>query len=279
MRSPQLLMLSGIGPAEQLNRLNIPVVHDNPEVGGNLHDHSAIVQFWKLKNPEVGYSLGHVLMNEPKYAAGMPMEWLITASAPEEEWEAAARKQGYSDLIDGPRANIETFMAYVPLRSSTSELQIPFDGSHVSTASICLLPKARGRLSLETADAADMPLLDVNYCAAEADMVAVRAAMRLAMKALESPEGQKLIGEEAIAESWDRLSSKSSDAELDRRIRDCVVSFWHTAGTLSMGTVVDTECRVKGVSNLRVVDASILPVPLSCHYQVSAKICASARVS
>lgn len=269
MRSPQLLMLSGIGPADDLQRLGIDVVVDNAEVGANFHDHPALAQFWKLKDAYHGQAEGHPDFDEnPEHIKGFPMEWLITASAPEDEWQATARKEGFQyHLRDGPGADIETLLGYGPLGAAPG-FEVDFDGTHVSTACLCLLPTSRGSLRLESADIAAMPLLDPNYCATEADMLVMRHAMRLSMRAVESPEGSTIIDHEVVPDGWQPLTSKSSDDELDRRIRACVRTWYHPAGTLAMGTVVDGQCRVKGVSNLRVMDASVFPTPMSGHYQV-----------
>ena len=65
------------------------------------------------------------------------------------------------------------------------------------------------------------------------------------------------------------MTSKSTDQELDARVRRCAGTFYHTAGTASMGEVVDAECKVKGVLGLRVVDASVMPTPVSAHFMVA----------
>ena len=85
---------------------------------------------------------------------------------------------------------------------------------------------------------------------------------------LETPEGQELVADEITPENHRCLPSTASDAEIDQRIKMGGVSCSHPAASCSMGKVVDAECRVKGVQGLRVVDASVIPVPLAAHYQV-----------
>lgn len=266
-------MLSGIGPAEELAKLGIPVVLNSPEVGNNMHDHTSCVQFWKLRDPDLGRALGHPKFNKSEYSQGLPIEWLITDSAPKQEIEKAM-KQDDLNLdpkhlhLTRPRADMEGLMAYGPM-ASVPGFQVPFDGSHVSTAALCLLPTSRGRLKLENKDPESMPLMDPNYYGSEADRVVLRSAMRMNMRAVETVEGQSFVECETPPEGFPKLTSKSTDAELDHRIQNLGSTWWHPAGTASMGKVVDSHCRVFEVSNLRVVDASILPTPLSAHYQVS----------
>ena len=97
----------------------------------------------------------------------------------------------------------------------------------------------------------------------------MRTALRRNMSAFETPEGQAIVAEDFPPAGFPALTSKSTDAELDARIRRCGGSIYHPAGTASMGQVVDTECRVKGVAGLRVVDASVLPTPISAAYMVA----------
>ena len=84
---------------------------------------------------------------------------------------------------------------------------------------------------------------------------------------LKTPEGQELVADEIVPEGHKCLLSTASDSEIDQRIRMGGVSCSHPGASCSMGKVVDTECRVKGVQGLRVVDASVIPVPLAAHYQ------------
>ena len=81
--------------------------------------------------------------------------------------------------------------------------------------------------------------------------------------------GQRIIESETAPENFKPLTSKLTDAEIDERARAVVATAYHPAGTAAMGDVVDTDCRVKGVQGLRVVDASILPVSIGAHLQAS----------
>lgn len=105
-----------------------------------------------------------------------------------------------------------------------------------------------------------MPLLGPNYYSTEADRPVLRNAFRLVMRAIENPPMQTYSKEETPPEGFTRLSSKSSDAETDYKIKSFGGTWSHPADTASKGTVVDTEYHVKGINKLRVADASILPI-------------------
>jgi choline dehydrogenase-like flavoprotein len=100
LRTPQILMLSGIGPAEELQRHSIKQVVDSPEVGKTLWDHLALAQLWKLRHPEIGAAVGSPQFTDPAFMNGNPMDWLTTTSVPHEGLKAAL----FRDL-DGPVQN------------------------------------------------------------------------------------------------------------------------------------------------------------------------------
>ncbi|MCJ1446988.1 MAG: hypothetical protein MMC23_007496 [Stictis urceolatum] len=121
--------------------------------------------------------------------------------------------------------------------------------------------------SLST-DPADDPIIDPNYYASVTDHVILRAALQRNMSAFETEAGHNIVEAEVPPPGYPQLSSRSTDEEIDAGVRRAAGSFYHAAGTAAMGKVVDNECRVFGVEGLRVVDASVLPTPLSGHYMV-----------
>ena len=130
-------------------------------------------------------------------------------------------------------------------------------------------PSARGSITLASDDPKAHPVIDPNYCGTEADRFVMREGWRvLSRLMLETPEGKALVADEIVPEGHHCLPSTASDEETDQRIKMGGLSCSHPAASCSMGKVVDTEFRVKGVKGLRVVDASVIPVPLSAHYQV-----------
>jgi choline dehydrogenase-like flavoprotein len=277
LKTPQLLMLSGIGPEGHLSQHGIKTIVDLP-VGEGYHDHPSATLFWKLKNPEKGFALGSPLFNQqPEYLHGNPVEWLATVSTPREELVQAAKVDNISPqdhpYLKEPRASIEIMICYGPISTPTPSFQLPFDGTHISTPVILLLPTSRGKITLANTDPKADPILDPNCLATETDRVALRAGMRLAMRIMETDPAREVVVEEGDTPPLPGYyapltSTNSSDAEIDQRIQMVGGTFVQNAGTAAMGTVVDSQCRVKGgVKNLRVCDASVLPVPIAGHYQ------------
>ena len=150
-----------------------------------------------------------------------------------------------------------------------ADMDIPFDGTHIASCVMMLLPTSRGQVTLATADSQDAPVIDPNYLGSEVDRVIIREGVRRMLTAAETSIRTEVIESEHVPEGYPPLTTHSTDSEIDARIRRCACSWWHAARTASMGKVVDTELRVKGVNKLRVVDASIFPVPIAAHLQAA----------
>ncbi|KAB8277911.1 hypothetical protein BDV30DRAFT_234321 [Aspergillus minisclerotigenes] len=104
-RTPQLLMLSGVGPRETLTQHRIKTVFDAPDVGQNLYDHLELAQYWRLKDPSKGYALGsnNSLFAQPEFGLGVPVDWVVTTSIPKEGLEEAiAADEGCPLSADRP---------------------------------------------------------------------------------------------------------------------------------------------------------------------------------
>lgn len=130
-RTPQVLMLSGIGPAEELERYSIPVHVNAPEVGRDFHDHSSLNQWWKLRHPEAGQAIGTPLWKSPAYMLGLPCDWLATEQAPHDEVAKALKTDG--ETVEGhpylaPNfCHTETVIAYAPAGAAIAKVNIPMD--------------------------------------------------------------------------------------------------------------------------------------------------------
>ncbi|KAK7732320.1 hypothetical protein SLS63_004997 [Diaporthe eres] len=274
-RSPQLLLLSGIGDAAHLKEHNIETLVDLPEVGRGLHDHMSFYQFWKLKNPEKGYTIGSAnpLFQQPEFAMGIPLDWIVSTDVPHDQLaKAIERDEGKAPdaathrLLREPRTHIETVVLYV-------KLPIPGiqpDAEHLTTLTVPFLPTSRGSVALKSADPHDPPKIDVNFLATETDRCVAREGVRtLTRLMLQTKFGREYIAGESTppVPGMEAVSLDDSDEKLDKRISLAGVTTWHSGGSCAMGKVVDAEFRVKGVDGLRVVDASVLPVPLSAHIQ------------
>ncbi|KAI0380856.1 putative GMC oxidoreductase [Hypomontagnella monticulosa] len=270
IRSPQILMLSGVGPADELKKANIQVLLNQPEVGKNLCDHGLFIHAWKLKDPSAGWALGsgNPLFNQEQYGWGGPMDFLASTDIPKEGLAAAiAEDEGCTpDPASHQLLDKRTFAEHVFMYAGAP------DGSLVTFALVTMLPTSRGSVKLASGNISDAPLIDPNFLGTAVDRYAAREALKLQIKFAGSnltAVGRDIIEGEAGAPGFDEvLSINSTDSYIDARLRAGIGSSYHPMGTLAMGKVVDADLKVKGVSNLRVVDTSVFPVPLTGHLQV-----------
>ncbi|KAH8653773.1 hypothetical protein BX600DRAFT_553430 [Xylariales sp. PMI_506] len=273
-RTPQVLMLSGIGNGEDLERHGIPVIASNPEVGRNFHDHLAVCLWWKLKHPEQGLALGAPALGDPAYSKGLPCDWVTFQHVPTEILSEALEADGEvidnHTLLKPEQCNLETLVVYAPAGAQLAGVDLPVDGTYMSTPVLGMTPTSRGTITISSRDPRDAPAIDPNYYSTEADRQSLRYGIRQALRLLqETKSGSSVVASEHPPAGLPTLSAASTDAEIDARVRRVGSTFYHAAGSASMGKVVDSQLRVLGVERLRVVDASILPVPIAAHYQAT----------
>ena len=271
VKTPQILMLSGIGPTQLLSQYNIPLIFDNSEVGKNYFDHFALFQVWKLRNPEKGLSLGTPLWDDPAFYKGLPCDWAVNEGLsgdlldPALQVDAKNGKVSDCSFLDPKRCLTETMVMYSPVGAP-----VPTDGSFVATSVMLLLPTSRGSVTIKSASPGDAPAIDTNFYDTETDRTALIHGVRRITKALlGTSAGTSYIEAEGAPPGMLSLTVESSDADVDARIRATGLSHAHSAGTAAMGRVVDTDLRVKGVKGLRVADASIFPVAIGGHPQAT----------
>ena len=257
IRTPQVLLLSGIGPAGELAKHGILQLVDAPGVGQNLFDHLSLFQFWKLRHPEVGLSLGSPLWKEPAYFKGLPCDW-------------ESRESVQDSSLHSSRCHTESSVLYAPVRAALLGMDPPMDGSYVGTRVMLTLPTSRGTITLESANAEDSPIISPNFYATQADQDRLRAGIRRMMQLVyETSGGQEIFESEATPSGCPPLNFQSTNEEIDDRVRRAGLTFCHAAGSAAMGQVVDSDLRVYGVENLRIADASVLPVPISAGPQAT----------
>ncbi len=249
--SPQLLLLSGVGPADQLRALDIPVVADRPGVGENLQDHPEIYVQYAATRP---VSLFPALKPWNKLKIGL--QWILFRSG-----HGASNKFEVGGFIRS-RAGIE----HPNLQYHFLPLAINYDGTspaggHGFQAHVGpMRPTSRGRLWLRSADPKAPPAFVFNYMQTESDRQEMREAVRLTREIFAQPAFDGLRGAELAPGREAR-----SDAEIDAFVRAHTESAYHPACTCKMGpegdplAVVDGGGCVHGVEGLRVVDASIMP--------------------
>jgi choline dehydrogenase len=238
--SPQLLMLSGVGPAEHLTRREIEVLLDQPAIGENLSDHAAAYGVWTTPEPE---SL--LLAREP---------------AALEEFTASQTGPFASNLAEsGGFARVETGAEAPDIQFHVAALHIVDEGlgetdEHGIWVSPCLLtPESRGSVRLSSNDPTAKPIVRNNFYSAESDMPRMIEALRLMQEICAQPALRPYCAEPFTAPDGD------SDDALRALAARTTFAIYHPVGTCAIGSVVDTDLRVQGLEGLRVVDASVMP--------------------
>ncbi|KAI1130808.1 GMC oxidoreductase [Nemania abortiva] len=271
-RTPQILMLSGIGPKETLEKHGIEVKVESPEVGRNFNDHVMMHLNWKLKDPSQGYALGsnNPLLAKPQFTMGVPLSHVACTAIPRDQLEAAiAKDDGHVDpnhyLLKRNWAVMENLVMYVAIPP------VATDGTHISNALMGMKPTSRGTVTIESKDPKIAPLIDPNYFATEVDKVVWRQSLRkiAGLMTGDTALGRDVVAAETPDLGFEPLTIDASDEYLDRRVKAHCISTYHGCGTCSMGKVVDTDLRVKDVQNLRVVDASVIPISIGAHIQAA----------
>ena len=251
VNSPQLLMLSGIGPADMLRRHGIEVVQDLPGVGANLQDHPTVSV--AMSNPGAeSYALSW--RTAPR-AALAPLRYLFARSGMLAS--NAAEAGGFLHSRAGlARPDLQmTFM--VGLKDNPRTL--PRRHGFVLHVAV-LRPATRGRLELSSADPAARPVMHPHFLGDRADVEALISGLKQARDIISKPALARYSGAELSPGP-----AVKTDAELEAFIRANVATTYHPVGTCKMGpqrdpmAVVDSRLRVHGVTGLRVADASIMP--------------------
>src|SRR3954468_3385673 len=238
--SPQLLQLSGVGPAEHLMLREVEVVLDQPAVGENLSDHPAVTTVWTTPEP-----VSLLVALEPAALE----EFQTDQSGP--LTSNLAEAGGFARVDPGAPAPDVQFHA-VPVQIVDEGLSDPEE--HGIWISPCLLtPESRGSVRLASSDPTAKPIIRHNYYAAESDMQRQMAAMRLLLEIAGQPALRPYC-----AEPFTYPDSESDD-DLRAHIARNTTTLYHPVGTCAMGSVVDADLRVQGLQGIRVVDASVLP--------------------
>ncbi|KAL8738821.1 MAG: hypothetical protein Q9181_000425 [Wetmoreana brouardii] len=271
LRSPAILMASGIGPRTSLSERHvpIPVVQDLPGVGANMIDHFALFQLFKLRPSDKGLALGHPDLDDPAFFLGLPADHVANQGLPRNLLEKALDEDGITGaerdaLLEPGRCFLEFLVMYHPLSAP-----VPADGTYVSTSVMLTLPSSRGSVSLGYGPQA-LPDIEPGYFTTALDRLAlVHGVRRMLQLMLATKALQPYVETEVPPPGHSLLYPDSSDAEIEARIRAAGVAHFHTTGTCALGSVVDADMSVRGVNGLRVCDGSVLPSPVGGHPQAT----------
>ena len=246
LNSPQLLLLSGVGPADQLTRLGIPAIHNLPGVGANLQDHPMV---------SVGYLCTQPISLDSAETLGNILRYLVFKRGPLTSNVAEA------GLFTRSRADL-----------SVPDIQLLFGPAYyrghglVRRKENCfgfgptlITPQSRGSVSLRSANPLDPPAIRANYLSTDSDLRTMIEGVRLARRIANTRAFDPYRGEEIHPGA-----NATSDQDIAEFLRNEVETLYHPVGTCKMGSdplaVVDPRLRVHGIAGLRVVDASIMPV-------------------
>ena len=244
--SPQILMLSGIGAADELRAAGVEPRHELPGVGRNLQDHPYLTMLWEVSEGKTLYGA-----DKPKFLA----EWLLRKTGP--LTSTAAEVVAFVRTRAGlPAADIQFHMGALYFEKHGEE---EFDGDAMTIAPVLVSPKARGQVWLRSADPLAKPRMVTNSLSDPDDVASMVAGMQMAREiAAESPLAEVVVRE--LKPGADAQSPEQIEAALRERLE----LIYHPVGTCRMSddgddAVVDSQLRVHGIDGLRVVDASIFP--------------------
>lgn len=249
--SPQLLMLSGVGPAAHLAEHGIAVVHDLPGVGAHLHDHPDLVQV--MHGGGLGESMG----------LSAPGLWRLMGAS----WQWMRERRG---MLTTNFAEAGGFIRSSPEQAQPNlqlhflPIQLAGHGGklvwgHGYSCHVCILqPRSRGTVRLASSDPKALPLVDPAYLSDSEDMRDMVQGVRRMRDILAQPALASLGGRAHPA-----AAAAQSDAQIEDLLRRHVTTIYHPVGSCRMGSgpmdVVDAQLRVHGIQGLRVVDASVMP--------------------
>ena len=241
--SPQLLMLSGIGRADELELLQIPVVAEAPEIGFNLQDH-----------PNTGASFS-TLREESLFGALCDENLALFQQGSGPLCSNIAEAGGFIRTREGLEAP-DVQLHFAPAIYSAEGL-VPAQEHGLALGGCVLKPKSRGFVAIASPDPTAKPIIVHNYLTEQEDVDSAVAGLRLTMEIFRTSPLAEYVHEPASAPEGD------SDEQLLAHVRSNAFTLYHPVGTCRMGgdatSVVDPKLRVRGVEGLRVVDASVMP--------------------
>ncbi|MEM6583186.1 MAG: GMC family oxidoreductase N-terminal domain-containing protein [Pseudomonadota bacterium] len=249
-QSPQLLLLSGVGPKDELEKHGIPIVHELPEVGKNLQDH---IDFIAGYNVNTNNTFAFAVVAMCRFFLGI-FDWFIRRKGllTSNYAEGAAFFKADGSTEDWP--DIQLHMVPGKVENHGRDLKL---GYGISVHTCILRPESRGDVSLKSSNPLDPPRINTNFLGDERDaQTLLQGVKRTRALMAAQPIAKYITGETTLA-------GVETDEDLMEVIRNKADTVYHPIGTCRMGSddasVVDLELKVRGVEGLRVVDASIMP--------------------
>jgi choline dehydrogenase len=251
--SPHILQCSGVGPGAHLQATGVPVLHDLPGVGGNLHDHLQLRTAYKVRNVTTLNTLSHSWWGKAK----MGLEYAFKRTGP---LTMAPSQMGACTKSDPGQATANIEFHVQPL--SLDKFGEPLHTFPAFTVSVCnLRPSSRGSVRLKSPDPRAAPAIQLNYLSTAEDQQVAVDSLRLARRIVNGTETMKRYAPEEFVPG----PAFQTDAELVKAAGNVGTTIFHPVSTCRMGraddadAVVDSRLRVRGVGRLRVIDASIMP--------------------
>ncbi|KAL2826935.1 choline dehydrogenase [Aspergillus pseudoustus] len=272
LRSPALLELSGVGNADILNKHNIPVKVNISTVGENLQDQNNNALTWESNDLLTGLATFSALPSVAELYgddASASLASFINASLPAYAKAVSRASNGAvteSNLVEAFKLQYDLiFDSHVPY----AEIVFAPSGSSFTVEYWPLLPFSRGSVHIRSANASQLPAINPNYFMFKQDASAQADVARFVRKTLRTAPLSGIVGDE-VSPGLDSLPANASDAAWNAWVVAHYRPNYHPIGTASMlprekGGVVDSELRVYGTRNVRVVDASVVPFQLCGH--------------
>ena len=253
INSPQILQLSGIGKADYLKKWNLDIVSDLPGVGENLQDHVDILSHYECTQPvtEAKYTSGGLATIR---MAAILIQWLLTKKGPGNDIGLSGLSfLKTDDSLDLPDIQMHFVGSLLKDHGKTRP------ESHAFSNHVCMLrPESRGYIALKSLDPTIQPIIQPNYFSTQKDRDTMIKGVKMSREIINQSAFDEYRGEEI-----NPGQHIQSDQDIEDYIRGHAETIYHPVGTCKMGndefSVVDDKLRVRGVQNLRVVDASVMP--------------------
>ncbi|KAK3619088.1 hypothetical protein LTR56_024246 [Elasticomyces elasticus] len=274
--TPQLLMLSGVGPADELQKHNIPLVANVPSVGANVSDHLMVAMIFKSKMASLQYLLS------PIKSLPALLEWLRFGTGPMTTnvgegacfFRSADRPDAPTELKKNDETSGKTSPDIEIVFGSAAFMNhgfktAPVDKDWATVAPVILRPTSRGIITLVDESPFTPPCIKANYLSTKHDRDLMIYAMRVAIDIVRATPLRDVFGG-WWASCFD-VPESPTDEQLLQHVRKNGQTIYHATGSAKMGpvtdkmSVVDDRLRMHGIKGLRIVDASIFPTPVACH--------------